>query len=262
MASLEQSTLTPAPGSLRWGTPAVLVALAAVGWWWSARMASDMTASGETQMGGMADMSGDALSLGAFMVAWLAMMTAMMFPAVAPVVKLYGRAAAAGRVAPLPFFVAGYIAVWGSMGLPAYFAWRALMDPIAEARPWAGRLAGVVLVSAAVWQLTPLKSVCLRHCRSPISFFLRFGAKVSRPAGALRMGATHGLFCLGCCWALMAILVAMGTMNLAWMAALALLIIIEKSAPAGERVASLAALAFAVGGVLLLVRPEALTTLT
>ena len=225
-------------------------------------MASDMSASGSTAMDGMADMGADVLGLGAFIVAWLAMMTAMMFPAIAPVAKLYGRAAAAGRVAPLPFFVAGYIAVWTSIGLPAYFAWRALMEPIAEARPWAGRLAGVVLIAAAVWQLTPLKSVCLRHCRSPISFFLRFGANVARPSGALRMGVTHGLFCLGCCWALMAVLVAVGTMNLAWMAVLALLILIEKNAPAGERAATVAAVVFAGAGALLLVRPETLTTLT
>ena len=213
-------------------------------------------------MGGMGEVGDHALSLGAFIVAWLAMMTAMMFPAIAPVVKLYGRAAAAGRVAPLPFFVAGYIAVWTSIGVPAYFAWRALMDPIADAHPWAGRLAGGVLVAAAVWQLTPLKSLCLRHCRSPISFFLRFGANVARPSGALRMGLAHGAFCLGCCWALMAVLVAMGTMNLAWMAALALLILVEKNAPVGERVATAAAAVFAVGGVLLLVRPDTLTTLT
>ena len=265
VTSRSQGALARPSNSLRWGVPAALVALAAVGWWWSARMASEMTSSGPMpmdDMGGMAAVGGDAISVGAFVVAWLAMMAAMMFPAIAPVVKLYGRAAAAGRVAPLPFFIVGYIAVWTSMGLPAYFAWRALMDPIAEARPWAGRLAGLDLVLAAVWQLTPLKSVCLRHCRSPISFFLRFGAKVARPSGALRMGATHGLFCLGCCWALMAILVAMGTMNLAWMAGLAVLILIEKNAPAGERVASVAAVAFAVGGVLLLVRPETLTTLT
>ena len=228
-------------------------------------MASDMTPSMAPDMGamdGMDGMGGDVLSLGAFVVAWLAMMTAMMFPAIAPIVKLYGRAAAAGRVAPLPFFVTGYIAVWTSIGLPAYFAWRALMDPIAEARPWAGRLAGLILVAAAVWQLTPLKSVCLRHCRSPISFFLRFGADVARPAGALRMGVMHGLFCLGCCWALMAVLVALGTMNLMWMAALALLILIEKNAPAGERAAQVAAAVFAVAGVVLLARPETLTSLT
>lgn len=213
-------------------------------------------------MAGMADVTSDALGLGAFIVAWLAMMTAMMFPAITPVVKLYARAATAGRVAPLPFFVAGYILVWTALSLPAYVAWRALMDPIAEARPWAGRLAGVVLLIAAIWQLTPLKSMCLRHCRSPISFFLRFGAHVARPSGALRMGATHGLFCLGCCWALMAVLVAMGTMNLAWMAALALLILIEKNAPGGERAATAAAGMFAVVGALLLARPETLTILT
>jgi predicted metal-binding membrane protein len=249
--------------ALQWGMPAALLALAALGWWSSARMASDMTTSDPMAMDGTGmAMSEDVLGFGAFVAGWLAMMTAMMFPAVAPVVKLYGRAAAAGRVAPLPFFVAGYIAVWTSIGVPAYFAWRALLDPIAEARPWAGRLAGVVLVAAAVWQLTPLKSVCLRHCRSPISFFLRFGSSVARPAGALRMGVTHGLFCLGCCWALMAVLVAAGTMNLAWMAALAVLIMIEKNAPAGERAAALSAAVFATAGAVLLVRPETLTTLT
>lgn len=258
-----------APGIPRWAgsginllTPVALLALAALGWWWSARMADDMTMGVVPSMD-MGGMDGEqVLTIGAFLVAWLAMMTAMMFPAIIPVVKLYGRAAAAGRVAPLPFFVAGYIAVWASMGLPAYVAWRALMDPIADARPWAGRLAGVVLLAAAVWQLTPLKSVCLRHCRSPISFFLRFGARVTRPLGALRVGATHGLFCLGCCWALMAVLVALGTMNLAWMVALALLILVEKNAPAGERIAQLAAVAFIGLGLTLLIRPETLTTLT
>lgn len=210
----------------------------------------------------MADIGSDVVGLGAFVVGWLAMMTAMMLPAITPVVKLYARAATAGRVAPLPFFVAGYLIVWTTLSVPAYVAWRALLDPIAEARPWAGRLAGAVLVVAAVWQLTPLKSMCLQHCRSPISFFLRFGANVARPVGALRMGSTHGLFCVGCCWALMAVLVAMGTMSLAWMAALAVLILIEKNAPAGERAASAAAALFAVAGVVLLARPETLTVLT
>ena len=248
--------------ALRWATPTCLVALSAVGWWWSARMASEMGASASAAMDGMAEMDGTAASMGAFVVAWLAMMAAMMLPAIAPVVKLYGRAAAAGRVAPLPFFVAGYLAVWTSMALPAFFVWRALLDPIADALPWAGRLAGLVLVAAAIWQLTPLKTVCLRHCRSPISFFLRYGSKAERASGALRMGVTHGLFCLGCCWAMMAVLAALGTMNVVWMVALALLIVLEKNASAGERIASLAAVGFAAAGVLLLVRPETLATLT
>ena len=225
-------------------------------------MAADMSGASMTS-DGMAGMDGgEVVTFGAFLVAWLAMMTAMMFPAITPVVKLYGRAAAAGRVAPLPFFVAGYIAVWTSIGLPAYLAWRWLMEPIAEGRPWAARLAGAVLLAAAAWQLTPLKTACLRHCRSPISFFLRFGATVSRPLGALRMGATHGAFCFGCCWALMAVLVAFGTMNLAWMAGLAALILVEKGAPIGERATRLAAVGFVLLGVGLLVRPETLTALT
>ncbi|MDQ3384636.1 MAG: DUF2182 domain-containing protein [Actinomycetota bacterium] len=252
---------------IRLGTPAALLALAAVGWWWSTRMAGHLTGdvTSPTGMGGgtATDMAGDeAMSFVAFLVAWLAMMAAMMFPAITPVVKLYGRAAAAGRVAPLPFFVAGYIVVWGSVGVPAYVAWRWLMDPIAEGRSLAARLAGVALLAAAAWQLTPLKRACLRHCRSPISFFLRFGAKVARPGGALRMGATHGVFCLGCCWALMAVLVAVGTMHLAWMIALALLILVEKDTPIGERVARLASVALLSVGVGLLVRPEILTALT
>ena len=252
---------TAAGASLRFVTPGVLFALAAVGWWWSAQMADDMAAGSGSPMGMDGMESNGAISLGGFLVAWLAMMTAMMFPAISPVVKLYGRAAAAGRVAPLPFFVLGYIAVWTSVGLPAYLAWRELMDPIDEGRAWAGRLAGLVLLVAAVWQLTPLKSVCLRHCRSPLSFFMRFGRAVTRPWGALRMGSTHGLYCVGCCWALMAVLVAVGTMNLAWMLALATLILLEKNAPAGERIAQVAAAVFAAIGLLLILRPETITTL-
>ena len=251
----------PSPGlGVNVVVPGALLALAAIGWWWSVRMAGDMRADG---MGGMGSMgAGDVLSLGAFVVAWLAMMTAMMFPAISPVVKLYARAAGAGRVAPLPFFVAGYIAVWTSLGLPAYGAWRALMDPIAEGRVWAARLAGGVLLAAAVWQVTPLKSICLRHCRSPMSLFLRFGRSVTRPLGALRMGATHGGYCVGCCWALMAVLVAVGTMNLAWMVAFAVLIFVEKNARPGERIALVAGAVLAALGALLLIYPSSIHTLT
>jgi predicted metal-binding membrane protein len=119
-----------------------------------------------------------------------------------------------------------------------------------------------VLLAAAVWQLTPLKSVCLRHCRSPLSFFLRHGRAAARPLGALQMGAAHGAFCVGCCWALMAILVAMGTMNLGWMALLAGLIFVEKNATVGERVALVAAAAFVTVGTVLLAAPRLLTALT
>lgn len=230
------------------GGPAALLGLAAGAWWYAARTAA-----------GMRDTMAGPLALGAFLLAWVAMMAAMMFPAITPVVRLYGRAASAGRVAPLPFFVAGYLAVWSSIGLPVYAGWRALAEPLADARPWAARLAGGVLAGAAIWQLTPLKQACLRHCRSPMSLFLRSRARLERPAGALRAGTTHGLSCVGCCWALMAVLVALGTMNLAWMAGLAVLILVEKTTPFGARAAPLAAIAFAAAGGLLLARPDTLT---
>jgi predicted metal-binding membrane protein len=233
------------PTADRVAVPAALLVVAGVGWWWSWRMSSmDM------------DMEGP-LSVAGFLVAWLAMMTAMMFPAVIPVVRLYARAAARGTVAPLPVFVAGYIVVWTAIGLPVYWVWRSLMLPLDVARPWAGRLAGTALVAAAIWQLTPLKSVCLRHCRSPMSFFMRSGRRLGSVTGAVRAGATHGLFCLGCCWALMAVLVALGTMNVWWMVGLAALIFVEKNAPWGETAARTVAVAFAVAGVVLLVHPVA-----
>lgn len=246
--------------AVRAGISVALAALAAVGWWWSFRMADEMRHGADDAMSGMGAHS--AVSLGAFVVAWLAMMTAMMFPAVSPVVKLYSRASAARRVAPLPFFVAGYLVVWTSLGLPGYAAWRALSGPLEDGRPWVGRLAGATLLLAGVWQFTPLKSVCLRHCRSPMSFFLRFGGRVAKPVGALRMGTTHALYCVGCCWALMAVLVAMGTMNPAWMLGLAVLIFLEKNASQGERVALGAAAVFVLLGVLLLARPSTIATLT
>jgi predicted metal-binding membrane protein len=262
------STRTDASSpATRFAVPAALLLLAAAGWTWSARMASDMTMDGMGSMHGMGsmegmDMSGTAMSFAAFLFAWFAMMAAMMFPAISPVVKLYSRGAAAGRVAPLPFFVSGYIVLWTVLGVPAYFAWRALMGPIADVRPWAAYLAGGVLVAAALWQLTPLKSACLRHCRSPMSAFLQSGASATRPFGAAKMGAIHGLYCIGCCWALMAVLVAMGTMNLAWMLGLSVLILLEKNARAGERIALVGAAALGMLGLLLLVRPETLSVLT
>ncbi len=229
--------------------PAVLLLGAGLGWWWSARMAGDEM------------MTHALMSLVAFLLAWVAMMAAMMFPAIIPVVRLYARASAQGRVAPLPYFVSGYLAAWSMVGVPAYFVWRELMMPLEDARAWTGVLAGVVLLVAAFWQLTPLKSVCLRHCRSPVSFFLRFGRHAERPTGALYMGLAHGGFCVGCCWALMAVLVALGTMNIAWMLALAVVIFAEKNWRWGERLAVVTAVAFVFLAITLFVDPSIVGTL-
>lgn len=265
-AAMDSRISTRAGGdAFRYGVPAALLALASVGWWWSARMVGDMHGSGGAMsgMGSMGSMgSSHVLSLEAFLVAWLAMMTAMMFPAISPIVGLYGKAKAEGRVAPLLAFLAGYIALWTALGVPGYVGWRALMDPIANGQPWAGRLAGVVLIAAGVWQITPVKSLCLGHCRSPKSCFLRFGRSVARPVDAFYAGVTHGLYCLGSCWAFMAVLVAVGTMNLGWMAALAVLILLEKNAPHGARIAVAAAVVLFGLGAVLVVHPSTLTALT
>jgi predicted metal-binding membrane protein len=126
---------------------------------------------------------------------------------------------------------------------------------VAQATPWAGRFAGAVAVAAGLYQLTPLKAICLRHCRSPLSFFMHHGKHLDRPVGAFVAGGRHGLFCLGCCWMLMVLLIAFGTMQLAWMLGLAVLILLEKVAPFGERLARVAAAMLALLGAVLLVHP-------
>jgi predicted metal-binding membrane protein len=248
---------------IRFGVPLALLLLAALGWWWSLRMEGEMGAVGPSGMDAMDDAAmASAMSFGAFLVAWIAMMAAMMLPAVLPVVRLYGRAATAGRAAPLPFFVAGYLGLWIVTGLPAYLAWDALEDPIAAGATWTGRLAGAALLVASAWQLTPLKSWCLRHCRSPMSFFMRYGNSISTPAGALRMGLGHAAFCIGCCWTLFVVLVTVGTMNIAWMVALAALIVLERNAPRGEQIAKLSAGVLGGLGAALLLAPSIFVHIT
>lgn len=248
---------------LRVGVPVGLLLVAALGWWWSLRMDTEMD---PMAVGGMETMDASAtphaISFGAFAIAWAAMMAAMMLPAVLPVARLYGRAATAGRAAPLPFFVGGYLALWIATGVPAYLAWMALEEPIADGAVWVGRLAGATLIAAAIWQVTPLKAWCLRHCRSPMSFFMRHGKRIAQPAGAFRMGLSHAAFCIGCCWTLFVVLVAVGTMNIAWMVPLAALILLERNAPRGELIARLSAIGLAALGLALLISPSIFVHIT
>lgn len=161
-----------------------------------------------------------------FLGAWTAMMVAMMLPSAAPLVLLYRLGATGSRTAVL---TAGYFVVWAVLGLLAYAYMRSeLMVPA-----WS------VLAAAGAYQLTPLKSACLRKCRSPADFLLvRWGR------GPLRLGLEHGVWCAGCCWALMAVLVVVGGMGIGWVAALAALVLVEKLAPGGEAVARAAGVAF------------------
>ena len=172
------------------------------------------------------------LTLAAFLALWVVMMTAMMFPSVAPMVIVWIRSVSArptrvARVTGVVEFLCGYMVAWAAFGLLAYIVLigaEHLVDASPTTAKWVG--AGVFLL-AGIYQLTPLKGACLRHCRSPIGSLFHY-ASFKGPARDLRVGMHHGLYCIGCCWGLMIILVAVGTMNLAVMAALAAVILIEK----------------------------------
>jgi predicted metal-binding membrane protein len=157
----------------------------------------------------------------AFLAAWLVMMAAMMLPSAAPLVLVYRRGASAASTASL---TAGYLAIWAAVGVAAYAADRSLEGT---------RIAAVALIGAGIYELTPLKTRFLRECRDVTGFLMtRWRGGL---AGAARLGFEHGLYCLGCCWALMAVLVVSAAMGLAWAALIALAVFAEKVLP-GERI--------------------------
>jgi len=175
-------------------------------------------------------------------VMWAVMMVAMMLPSAAPVTLLVAgvarkRAAAGGTASATALFVVGYLIVWLSFAALATLLQWGLDEAglMSDTMAIANRVvAGAVLIAAGVYQWTPLKEACLRHCRSPLDFLLfhwRDGA-----LGAVASGIGHGVFCLGCCWMLMALLFVSGIMNIAWIAGIALVVLIEKTLPWGGRV--------------------------
>ena len=252
-----------------------LILVSAAAWWLTVELSADMAtqmaaerdagpATGMDGMGGLGgmgqtDASGSWVAgLGAFLVGWVAMMAAMMLPAVTPAVRLYARAAGAGRVAPVGWFVVGYLTVWTVSGLPAFALWQWISAPLRDAEPWALRVAAATLLAAGVYQVLPLKRACLRHCRSPMSYFMRSRARLSRPLGAARSGAGHGVVCLGCCVGLMAVLVAVVAMQPWWAAALAAVVFVERNLRGGERFALAVAAVLTVTGTATLIWPAVL----
>jgi predicted metal-binding membrane protein len=230
-----------------------LFVVAVVGWVWTAHRMRGMDAGPWTALGG----------LSWFLGVWVVMMAAMMFPSVAPTVALYTRVTKQ-RSWLLPWlFVAGYLLAWAVAGLAAFAVGAAATQLLGARLSWdsAGRaLSGVTLIAAAVYELTPLKNVCLGKCRSPLGALL--GSWRDGRSGAVRMGARNGAWCVGCCWALMAALFALGVMSVSWMALVAAIIAAEKALP-WRRVVTYgtAALLLALG-TLVLVAPDALPALT
>lgn len=172
------------------------------------------------------------LSLVAFEALWIVMMAAMMFPSVAPMVTVWVRSVSARptrvqRASGVAQFLSGYLLAWAGFGLLAYGA-LVLTGRLIEASPSAGRWLGAAIFAVAgIYQLTPLKEVCLKHCRSPVGALFHY-ASFNGPLRDLRVGLHHGAYCVGCCWGLMIVLVAVGAMNVGVMAALAVVILVEK----------------------------------
>ena len=247
--------LAPAAAAVRarLGLVAALFGVAAVGWIWTAREMRGMDAGPWTSLG----------SLGWFLGVWVVMMAAMMFPSVAPTVALYTRVTRASSPLAPWLFAGGYLLAWTVAGLLAYVVGVAAAAALGDLLAWdrAGQeIAAATLVVAAVYEVTPLKDVCLARCRSPLGSFL--GSWRGGPTGALRMGVRNGAWCVGCCWALMASLFALGVMSVSWMAFVAAIIAVEKTVPARRGVTYPAAALLLGLGVLLLVAPDALPGLT
>jgi predicted metal-binding membrane protein len=203
---------------------AIIVGAAAVAWLAVVREAGGMVSAPGT-MG---------YDLAGFLALWTVMMAAMMLPGVAPVGGLYarairiqaaGRAARAARVAGL---VAGYLLAWAAFGLAA-FGVADIAGRLASHDPGAARWAGAAALAAAgAYQFTPAKSRCLSHCRSPLGVLLHVGSYRGRLRDA-RAGLYHGAYCVGCCWGLMVALIALGVMDLRWMAAVAAVVVLERT---------------------------------
>ena len=206
----------------RVGLVVLLLALAGAAWWSTVGRMAGMDGGPGTDLG----------TLGWFLGVWVVMMAAMMFPSLAPTTALYARMTRQrGWSRPL-LFTASYLLVWGAAGLVAYGLFRLGRNLLGGDLAWhtGGRwFAGGVLAIAAIYELTPLKDVCLGKCRSPLGFLLGTWRDGNR--GALEMGSKHAAWCLGCCWALMAGLFALGVMSITWMALIAALITLEKTIP-------------------------------
>ena len=234
------------PPAERWTLLGAVAAVTAGAWGWMLHMALEMDAM---MSGGLAEAwmppgaSGLWSSYDFWMLfaMWAVMMVAMMTPSALPTIKMHltvtrNRPDATRRSLLWGLFLAGYLSAWvGFSGVITFVQWPlhrwGLLDPMMESR--SGLMSGLLLVAAGLYQWTPWKDACLNQCRSPLQFLMarwRDGA-----AGAWRMGVENGLFCVGCCWALMLVLFALGVMNMLWVAALTLFVLAEKAMPGPSR---------------------------
>jgi predicted metal-binding membrane protein len=196
----------------------------------------------------------------AFVVSWAVMMTAMMLPSALPMIALYNGTQrgepATPRSVRVSMFTIVYLAVWAASGVPVYLAHTVLM---ALSPPAFAYGVAVILLAAGVFQLSPFKQACLRACRSPLGFLL--GHWQAGLRGSLALGWSHAVYCLGCCWALMVVLVAAGAMGLAWVLLITALVAAEKLLPKGEWIARVTGGALLLLGVTAALRPDLVAAL-
>jgi len=247
---------------------AALFVLAALAWAYVLWLAADM------DMGGM-DMSGfrmipagtvlmmpttvpwNATEFAFVFAMWAVMMVGMMTPSATPMILIYARVGRQAAQQGKPFaasswFASGYLLAWIGFALVATFAQWALergswLTPKMAAA--SGVLSGIVLIVAGLYQWTPLKDACLRQCRTPLQFIQHHGGFRPDAFGSLTLGARHGAYCIGCCWVLMAILFVGGAMNVLWIAAVTILVLVEKMVPVGRVISRVTGAGLFAGGV-------------
>lgn len=258
----------------RWAVIGAVLALAALCWAYLIWLSGSMSAMNAAHMADMPGMSVTGASAMAPNITpwtaahalcmfgmWAVMMVGMMTPSVAPMILIYMQVARRGATSDRPFvpagwFALGYLSAWTLFAALATAAqWGleslALLTPMmVGANRFFG---GAILLGAGIYQWLPAKDSCLTMCRSPLSFVQRHGGFQHTIRGSLRLGLLHGLYCLGCCWALMAVLFVVGVMNLLWISLLMMLVLLEKLLPWGSALARIAGLVAAASGVLMLV---------
>ncbi len=260
VSSTSITTATARPGNTR---RAYLVLLSVLG----ASLATWVVTA--VRMWGMDGGPGTDLgSLGWYLGVWLTMMAAMMLPAVAPFALAFARIGAARRERGIGFvptwiLLAGYLSAWTLYGLLAYGLYRLLKGLDLGFLHWSRQgpyAAGAVIVAAGFYEFTPLKHACLRLCRSPLSFVL--GRWREGRVGAFRMGVEHGAICVGCCWALFALLFALGVMSVLWMAVVTALVFVQRTLPHGDRITPFLGVGLVAFGIWIAAAPGSVPGLT
>ena len=263
---IRDSALGFAPRFARMVVLSALLVLAALAWAYMIWLATQMSAPSLPAMSSVPHMDGmmmPAFSSWTFVhflfifTMWSVMMAGMMIPSVAPMVLIYARvtqqSTAPGRLpAPAGWFAIGYLIAWILFAVVAALAqWGlealALISPMMTSANH--KFGGAVLIGAGVYQWLPTKDGCLSQCREPLAFMQRHGGFQTSASGSLRLGLLHGKYCVGCCWALMAVLFVVGVMNLLWIAALMVIVLLEKVIPGGRYFARFTGCAALAAGI-------------